>query len=59
MLVIQDTTSLNYTGLADIAAGLGPLKDRASRARGLFVHATVAFTAGGRPLGVSGLETWC
>ena len=58
VLVVQDTTTLNYTGLAGSAAGLGPLQDSASRARGLFVHATVAFTEGGRPLGVSGLETW-
>ena len=36
--------------------GLGPLKERSSSARGLFVHA--AFTEGRRPLGVSGLESW-
>ena len=58
VLLVQDTTTLNYTNLKDSAAGLGPLKERASSARGLFVHAAVGFTAGGRPLGVSGLERW-
>ena len=58
VLVVQDTSSLNYTGLAGSATGLGPLKERSNSARGLFLHATVAFTEGGRPLGVSGLETW-
>ena len=58
VLLVQDTTTLNYTGLGGSTAGLGPLKERASSARGLFVHATVGFTEGGRPLGVSGLETW-
>ena len=58
VLLVQDTTTLNYTQLKDCTSGLGPLKDRASSARGLFVHAAVGFTAGGRPLGVSGLEQW-
>ena len=58
VLLVQDTTTLNYTGLGGSTAGLGPLKERSSSARGLFVHATVGFTEGGRPLGVSGLETW-
>lgn len=58
VLLVQDTTTLNYTNLKGCTTGLGPLKDRANRARGLFVHATVGFTQGGRPLGVSGLERW-
>ena len=58
VLLVQDTTTLNYTGLKDSTSGLGPLQDRESSSRGLFVHAAVAFTAGRRPLGVSGLETW-
>ena len=45
VLLVQDTTTLNYTGLG-------------GSARGLFVHAAVAFTQGRRPLGVSGLESW-
>ena len=58
VLLVQDTTTLNYTNLKDCAAGLGPLKKRSESARGLFVHAAVGFTEGGRPLGVSGLEQW-
>ncbi len=58
VLLVQDTTTLNYTGLKDSTSDLGPLQSRESSARGLFVHAAVAFTAGRRPLGVGGLETW-
>ena len=58
VLLVQDTTSLNYTNLKACTSGLGPLKERRNSARGLFVHATVGFTEGGRPLGVSGLEQW-
>ena len=58
VLLVQDTTTLNYTGLKASTRGLGPLQERTGSARGLFVHAAVAFTEGRRPLGVSGLETW-
>ncbi len=58
VLLVQDTTTLNYTGLRESTAGLGPLRERTGSARGLFVHAAVVFTEGGRPVGVSGLETW-
>jgi hypothetical protein len=58
VLLVQDTTTLNYTGLAESTQGLGPLQERTSSARGLFVHAAVAFSEGRRALGVSGLETW-
>ena len=58
VLLVQDTTTLNYTNLKGCTSGLGPLKERANSARGLFVHAVVGFTQGGRPLGVSGLEQW-
>ncbi len=58
VLLVQDTTTLNFTNLKACTSGLGPLKERASSARGLFVHATLGFTEGGRPLGVSGLERW-
>ncbi len=57
VLLVQDTITLNYTGLGGSTSCLGPLKERASSSRELFVHAAVGFTAGGRPLGVSGLET--
>ena len=58
VLLVQDTTTLNYTGLKDCTAGLGPLKERGNSARGLHVHAAMAFSEGRRPLGVSGLEVW-
>ena len=58
VLLVQDTTTLNYTNLKGSTSGLGPLKERANSARGLFVHAAVGFTQGGRPLRVSGLEQW-
>ena len=58
VLLVQDTTTLNWTRLKDCTQGLGPLKERSNSARGLFVHATLAFTEGRRPLGVSGLESW-
>ena len=58
VLLVQDTTTLNYSGLAGVADGLGPLGDKSKASAGLYVQAAVAFTEGGRPLGVSGLEVW-
>ncbi len=58
LLLVQDTTTLNYTGLGKCTSGLGPLQQRSNRARGLHVHASVAYAPGGRPLGVGGLEVW-
>ena len=58
VLLVQDTTTLNYIGLRGNARGLGPLKKRNDRTRGLWVHVAIAFTQGRWPLGVSGLETW-
>ena len=58
VLLVQDTTSLNFTSMREVTSGLGPLKQRSNAACGLWVHAQVAFTPGRRPLGVSGLETW-
>ena len=58
VLLVQDTTTLNYSGLAGVADAPGPLGDKSKASAGLYVHAAVAFTEGGRPLGVSGLEVW-
>ena len=58
VLLVQDTTTLNWTRLKDSSRGLGPLQKRSDSSRGLFVHAALAFTEGRRPLGVSGLESW-
>ena len=49
LLLVQDTTTLNYTNLKACTSGPGPLKERSSSARGLFVHAALGLTAGGRP----------
>lgn len=58
VLLVQDTTTLRYAGLRKCMSGLGPLKQRGESARGLNVQASVAYTEGCRPLGVSGLEVW-
>ena len=44
VLLVQDTTSLNYTGMRAKAQGLGPLRERAHAARGLWLHAQLTFT---------------
>ena len=46
VLVVQDTTSLNFTGLTSIPE-LGPI-DSGSQARGVHVHTALAVTASGR-----------
>ena len=56
VLLVQDSATLNNTALGASTSGRGALQERCSRA-GVgdeFVHAAVGFTAGGRPLGVSG-----
>ena len=58
VLLVQDTTTLNYSGLAGVADGPGPLGDKSKGSAELYVRAAVAFTEGGRLLGVSGLEVW-
>ena len=47
VLLVQDTTTLNYTNLQACTSGLGPLKERSSSVRGLFVHAALGLTEGG------------
>ena len=44
VLLVQDTTSLNYTGMRARAQGLGPLRERAHAARGLWLNAQLTFT---------------
>lgn len=59
VLAVQDTTSLNYTGLK-ATAGLGPIGTRtaADGAIGLIMHDTMAFTPQGTPLGLIDLQCW-
>jgi len=58
VLAVQDTTSLNYTGLKNVCEGLGPVGTHEKGALGLIVHDTVVFTAAGLPLGVLDAQVW-
>lgn len=55
VLLVQDTTGLNYTGLKQ-TPGLGPLGE--GKARGLWLHSQLAFRPDGLPLGVLGVKCW-
>ncbi|MGH8649327.1 MAG: IS4/Tn5 family transposase DNA-binding protein, partial [Burkholderiales bacterium] len=54
VLSVQDTTYLNYT--AHSPEGAGPIGQREDV--GLILHATVAFTLTGTPLGVMDAQCW-
>jgi hypothetical protein len=54
VLVAQDTTELRYH--RQTLVGAGPLNQ--PYRTGVFLHATVAFTPAGVPLGVLGLHVW-
>lgn len=56
ILAIQDTTTLNLTGLR-VVAELGPLDGR-SAARGLYLHSTLALTETGEVIGVLDQQSW-
>ena len=51
-LVVQDTSSLNYTR-HPITEGLGPINTIKDRSIGLLLHGTMAFTPEGTPLACS------
>lgn len=55
VLLPQDTTGLNYTGLQQ-TSGLGPLGDE--KGRGLWLHTLLAFRPDGVPLGVLDTQCW-
>jgi hypothetical protein len=55
VLLPQDTTGLNYTGLRQ-TTGLGLLGD--NQARGLWLHSLLAFRPDGVPLGVLHARCW-
>ena len=55
VLLPQDTTSLNYSGLAQ-TTGLGSLGENAGR--GLWLHSLLAFRPDGVPLGVLRADCW-
>jgi hypothetical protein len=56
VLAVQDTTSLNYTAHSPEGAGLISTKQRGNV--GMLLHATVAFTPAGTPLGVLDAQCW-
>jgi hypothetical protein len=55
VLLPQDTTGLNYTGLQR-TSGLGPLGEE--KGRGLWLHSLLAFRPDGVPLGVLDAQCW-
>ena len=56
VLAVQDTTMLNYSGLAT-SEGLAALGGGGKGVQGLPVHLTLAVTPTGRPLGVLEMDT--
>jgi hypothetical protein len=55
VLVVQDTTSLDYTSHPG-TTGVGPLE--ATNHQGLFVHSSLAVTLSGVPLGLVDQHSW-
>ena len=59
VLLVQDTTSVNLDTSRQVIQGLGRIGGGGEReSEGLWVHAGVAFTPGGCPLGVADLQIW-
>ena len=56
LLVVQDTTSLNFTGLHSIPE-LGPI-DSGGLARGVHLHTTLGMTTSGRIIGILDQQYW-
>lgn len=57
VLVIQDTTSLNYSA-HPATEGIGPIGSDKEKGYGLLVHDTLAFTTEGTPLGIIDVQAW-
>lgn len=57
ILVAQDTTSLNYTNLAQ-TLGLGPIGTKADGPQGLHLHSSWALSTQGLPLGFVDAQCW-
>lgn len=55
VLLPQDTTTLNYTGLKQ-TTGLGPLGE--AKGQGLWLHSLLSYRPDGIPLGVLHAEAW-
>ena len=57
VLLIQDTTSLNYTSHT-ATTGLGPIGTAKQQAQGFFVHTCLAASTAGTPLGLAAQYLW-
>jgi hypothetical protein len=57
VLVVQDTTSLNYTA-HPLTEGLGPISPKTKGAIGLLLHNSMAFSVAGTPLGLVDVQCW-
>jgi hypothetical protein len=56
-LAVQDTSSVNYTGLKE-TEGLGPIGTTVDGAQGLILHSTLTFNVTGTPLGLINAQCW-
>ena len=56
LLIVQDTTTLNFTGLHTIAE-LGPI-DSGGLARGVHLHTALAVTSSGQVIGILDQQYW-
>lgn len=57
VLLVQDTTSLNYTSQADMQ-GIGPIGTKVKGPQGLQLHNTMAFRPDGLALGLLDVQCW-
>jgi hypothetical protein len=57
VLAVNDTTGLNFTA-HPATAGLGPLKNKDSKAQGLWMHSTLLMTTRGTALGLIDAQVW-
>jgi hypothetical protein len=57
VLAVNDTTSLNYDERLG-TTGLGPIRTRADKTFGLWLHSLMGFTTEGTPLGLLQAECW-
>jgi hypothetical protein len=57
VLCAQDTTTLNYSTHPQ-TRGLGPISNNRDKTLGLFLHATLALSPAGQPLGLLQAQTW-
>ena len=57
VLVVQDTTSLNYSA-HPLTEGLGPISPKPQGVVGLLLHDSMAFNLAGTPLGLLDVQCW-